>query len=139
MSTFYYKGYNGTFDLLLQGANDIFEIIPSRVINEATFLLKVKNSSYLDYEQLRLINFTLIAKEVVTDRPKYSAVPVVVYILDQNDNFPEFTQSVYEVSVPENCEVGTTIAWVQALDEDSGNYGTRGVRYTNLAGSIQNL
>lgn len=125
--------------MLLQGANGIFEITPPRVINEATFLLKVKNSSYLDYEQLRFINFTLVANEVVTEGPKRSAVPVVVYVLDQNDNFPEFTQSVYEVTVPENCEVGTTIAWVQALDEDSGNYGTKGVRYTNLAGSIQNL
>lgn len=66
-------------------------------------------------------------------------VPVAVHIMDRNDNFPEFTRNVYEVSVPENCEVGTTVAWVQALDEDSGTFGTQGVRYTNLAGSIENL
>lgn len=46
---------------------------------------------------------------------------------------------MYEVSVPENCAVGTTVAWVQALDEDSGNFGTRGVRYTHLTGSIEDL
>ena len=35
--------------------------------------------------------------------------------------------------------MGTTVAWVQALDEDSGNYGTQGIRYTSLGGSISEL
>lgn len=82
------------------------------------------------------VNFTLVAKEVVPVKSKYSTVPVTVFIKDQNDNYPEFTESTYEVSIPENCVVGTTVAWVQALDEDSGNFGTRGIRYTHLGGSI---
>lgn len=82
------------------------------------------------------VNFTLIAKEVVTSAPKLSKVPVVVFVKDQNDNYPEFTEDKYEVSIPENCAVGTTVAWVQALDEDSDNFGTHGIRYTNLGGSI---
>lgn len=69
----------------------------------------------------------------------YSIVPITVHIKDENDNFPEFTQSLYTVSVPENCGIGTTVAWVQALDQDSDNYGTRGIRYTSLGGSIANL
>lgn len=113
--------------------------MPSKVINEAAFIIRVKNASALDYEQISNINFTLIAEEVVFENPKRTRVPVVVHVRDRNDNYPEFTKSSYEVMVPENCEVGTTIAWVQALDDDSGNLGTRGVRYTNLAGSIQNL
>lgn len=71
--------------------------------------------------------------------PKFSEVPVIVRILDRNDNYPEFTKSSYDVWVPENCDAGTTVAWVQALDDDSGTYGTMGVRYTNIAGSIANL
>ena len=63
-------------------------------------------------------------------------VPITVFIKDQNDNYPEFTENIYEVSIPENCAVGSTVAWVQALDEDSKNFGTRGIRYTNLSGSI---
>jgi cadherin 23 len=63
----------------------------------------------------------------------------MVHIKDENDNFPEFTESLYKVSIPENCGVGTTVAWVQALDQDSDNYGTRGIRYTSLSGSIANL
>lgn len=66
-------------------------------------------------------------------------MPIVVHIKDENDNFPEFTESLYTVSIPENCGVGTTVAWVQALDQDSDNYGTRGIRYTSLGGSIANL
>ncbi|KAF5304330.1 hypothetical protein FQA39_LY09709 [Lamprigera yunnana] len=133
------QGNNGTFELAIKGSNNIFEVTPSKVINEATFIIRVKNSSYLDYEKTTRINFTLVAKEVVLDNPKNSQVSVTVYIRDQNDNYPEFSQNYYEVSVYENCEVGSTIAWVQALDDDSGNYGTRGVRYTNVTGSIQHL
>lgn len=83
-----------------------------------------------------VVNFTLVAKEVVPVVPKYSIVPVTVFIRDQNDNYPEFTEAIYEVSVLENCAVGSTVAWVQALDGDSGTFGTRGIRYTNLSGSI---
>lgn len=109
------------------------------MINEATFTVRVKNASNLDYEKIKMINFTLVAKEIVKHNPKFSEVPVVVHVLDRNDNYPEFTKSVYEVFVPENCDVGTTVAWVQALDDDSGRYGTMGIRYTNLAGSIQHM
>lgn len=83
-----------------------------------------------------MVNFTIIAKEITPISPKHSAVPVTVFVMDQNDNYPEFTEDVYEVSIPENCDEGTTVAWVQALDEDSGNFGTRGIRYTTLGGSI---
>ncbi|XP_053979716.1 cadherin-23 [Hylaeus volcanicus] len=129
-------GSNGTFRIFIEGDDGMFDVTPFRGINEAPFLIRVKNSSKLDFEVKSEINFTLIAKEVVSVAPKYSMVPVTVFIKDQNDNYPEFTQDIYEVSIPENCAVGTTVAWVQALDEDSGNFGTRGIRYTHLGGSI---
>lgn len=154
-----FQGTNGTFRMFIEGDDGIFDVTPSRGINEAPFLIRVKNSSKLDFEtrsgklrtysklkfdlqrcdnlaMILAVNFTLIAKEVVTLAPKLSKVPVVVFIKDQNDNYPEFTEDKYEVSIPENCAVGTTVAWVQALDEDSGNFGTLGIRYTNLGGSI---
>ena len=83
-----------------------------------------------------MVNFTLVAKEITPVSPKYSAVPVTVFIKDQNDNYPEFTKDIYEVSIPENCVEGTTVARVQALDADSDNLGTHGIRYTTLGGSI---
>lgn len=123
----------------MTGADDIFEITPPKVINEASFLIRVKNSTLLDYEQIKSFNFTLVAQEISTLERKMSQVPVTVKLIDRNDNFPEFRRNIYEVNVPENSEVGTTVAWVQALDEDSGKFGTQGVRYTSLAGSIENL
>jgi len=44
-----------------------------------------------------VMNFTLIAKETVPHKAKYSLAPVTVYIRDMNDNFPDFTQPFYEV------------------------------------------
>ncbi|XP_050299893.1 cadherin-23 isoform X2 [Anthonomus grandis grandis] len=135
----YDQGINGTFELYIRNGQNIFEINPKRATNEAPFTIKVKNSTALDYERIKSLNFTLVAKEVVKHNPKFSEVPVKVYIQDRNDNYPEFVKNSYEVWVPENCDVGTTVAWVQALDDDSGVYGTMGVRYTNIAGSISNL
>lgn len=102
-------------------------------------MIRVKNSTLLDYEQIKTINFTIVAQEISTNERKTSQVPVTVRLIDRNDNFPEFTRNIYEVNVPENCDVGTTVAWVQALDEDSGKFGTQGVRYTSLSGSIENM
>lgn len=114
----------------------MFDITPTKAVNEATFMIRVRNNSLLDYERIKSINLTVVAKEIVKDNPKFSEASVTIRVLDRNDNFPEFTRSIYQVYVPENCEIGTTVAWVQALDEDSGNFGTRGIRYTNIAGSI---
>lgn len=125
--------------MFIFGANDTFQVTPSKIINEATFLIRIRDPTLLDYEEIKVFHFTLVAKETTTINPKTTTAAVTVYVLDKNDNYPEFTKKTYEVSVPENCEVGTTVAWVQALDEDSGIFGTHGIRYTNLAGSIENL
>ncbi|KAJ8730632.1 hypothetical protein PYW08_002045 [Mythimna loreyi] len=135
----YDQGKNGTFELYLTGDHGVFDVTPFKGINEAAFLIRVNDASFLDYEKVTVMNFSLVAKEIVTKDPKMSIVPIVVHIKDENDNFPEFTESLYTVSIPENCGVGTTVAWVQALDQDSDNYGTRGIRYTSLGGSIANL
>lgn len=41
-----------------------------------------------------------------------------------------------KVTIPENSVSGTTVAWVEAFDRDSSLYGSEGVRYTALGGSI---
>lgn len=69
----------------------------------------------------------------------YSSAHVQIFIRDQNDNFPEFSQTIYNASVLENSEQDTIITHVQAVDVDSGDYGTMGIRYTNLRGGIAHL
>ncbi|XP_063703738.1 LOW QUALITY PROTEIN: cadherin-23 [Culicoides brevitarsis] len=132
------QGNNGTFELFLEPPNDVFDISPKRAINEANFLIRVRNPKMLDYEKVKLLNFSIVAKEIVKNG-KSSKVPVTIRIRDRNDNFPEFARHVYEVSVPENADIGWKIAEIEAFDADSGDFGTQGIRYTNLTGSIAHL
>lgn len=131
-------GNNGTFRLFLDPPNDLFEIVPDIAVNEASFMIRVRNPKSLDYEELKEINFTLFAREV--DEPsRYSSAHIQIFIRDQNDNFPEFSQNIYNVSLPENSEVGTTVTKIEASDIDSGDFGTLGIRYRNLRGGIAHL
>lgn len=66
----YDLGNNGTFELYLDPPNDIFDISPKRSVNEATFIIRVRNAKLLDYERLKVLNFTIIAKET-TQEGKY--------------------------------------------------------------------
>lgn len=46
------QGTNGTFRIFIEGDNGIFDVTPFRGINEAPFLIRVKNSSKLDFEKI---------------------------------------------------------------------------------------
>lgn len=48
---------------------------------------------------------------------------VHVELMDANDHSPEFSQSVYKLSVPEDAEIGTRFGDVFARDYDSGSFG----------------
>ncbi|XP_075231619.1 cadherin 88C [Lycorma delicatula] len=135
----YDQGNNGTFEMYIVDDEGIFDVTPRHGINEATFLIRVKDPARLDFESVKVMNFTLVAKETVEQNPKFSEASVTIHIRDVNDNFPEFSKSVYEVAVPENSGPGTTIVWVQAEDEDSGNFGSQGIRYTSLRGSVAEM
>lgn len=134
----YDLGNNGTFELYLDPPNDIFEISPRRSLNEATFIVRVRNPKILDYEKIKVLNFTIVAKEITADG-KFSSVPLIVYIKDRNDNIPQFSKSSYNVAIPENIVAGVSIARIEAIDLDSGNFGTQGIRYTGITGSIAQL
>ncbi|XP_017143334.1 cadherin-23 [Drosophila miranda] len=132
------EGNNGTFRLFLDPPNDLFEIVPELAVNEANFMLRVKNPKSLDFEQFVEINFTIFAREI--DEPsRWSSAHVQIFIRDQNDNFPEFRHAIYNASVLENSDQGTIITKVEAVDVDSGDYGTMGIRYTNLRGGLAHL
>lgn len=63
-------------------------------------------------------------------------MPLIVHIKDRNDNIPQFLKQSYNVQIPENIAVGTSIAKIEAVDLDSGNYGTQGIRYTAVTGKF---
>jgi hypothetical protein len=126
-------GTNGTFKLFLEGDRNIFEVTPALAINDASFMVRVRDQGRLDYEAVKEINFTLVAREV-TAGARESRVPVTVHIRDINDNPPEFLQARYTVTVPEDIGPGERVARVQAVDRDSGLFGTEGIRYTSVTG-----
>lgn len=82
---------------------------------------------------------TLAYDDSLIPNSSYSSAHIQIFIRDQNDNFPEFSRSIYNANVLENSEQGTMIAQVQAVDVDSGDFGTTGIRYTNLRGGIAHL
>lgn len=134
----YDQGHNGTFDLYLEPNNGLFEISPSRAVNEATFFLRVRDPDLLDYEKVKSMNFTIHAREIASEG-KHSMAKIMVHVRDQNDNFPEFSKTMYECYLPENSRVGALLTQVQAIDVDSGDFGTSGIRFINLSGSIADL
>ncbi|XP_077166918.1 protocadherin beta-16-like isoform X5 [Paroedura picta] len=48
---------------------------------------------------------------------------IIIKVLDNNDNFPQFGDSVYKVKLKENTPSGTLVTKVEATDRDFGSYG----------------
>lgn len=68
-----------------------------------------------------------------TNRTRTSArASVVVYLDDVNDNAPRFTSAEYDVQLPENATAGVRVTTVEAVDPDTGLFGS--VRYTAVLG-----
>ncbi|NXA34968.1 CADN protein, partial [Eudromia elegans] len=68
-------------------------------------------------------------------QPNSDVAYVRVFISDVNDNKPVFTQSVYEVNVDEDQDVGSTVVTVSANDEDEGTNAK--LRYQITAGNAR--
>ena len=83
----------------------------------------------LDREKERIYNLKIIARDGGRPR-KTGSVEITIQIMDENDNDPVFDNSTYEVSVPENLPINSSILHVRAHDLDSGHYGTVVYRLT---------
>ncbi|XP_054998209.1 protocadherin gamma-A5 isoform X4 [Sorex araneus] len=76
----------------------------------------------LDREKVAFHDLILTALD--GGRPILSGTTHIhVMVLDANDNAPQFTQSEYRVSVPENIPVGTRLLTLTATDPDEGING----------------
>ncbi|XP_066479015.1 protocadherin beta-16-like [Tiliqua scincoides] len=88
-----------------------------------------KGKNYLDLVVVKQLDrekeavFELILTAVDGGVPQRTGtVHIKVNILDSNDNFPQFTQSEYNVSLRENSPQGTLVTKVEARDSDFGSY-----------------
>ncbi|PVD34510.1 hypothetical protein C0Q70_05785 [Pomacea canaliculata] len=74
----------------------------------------------LDYEDSPQVNISITCSDHGIPRLTTSTT-FIIYVLDVNDNAPQFTQSVYNGSVKESIEGGQKVVQVLALDKDGFN------------------
>ncbi|XP_063053948.1 B-cadherin-like [Engraulis encrasicolus] len=86
----------------------------------------------LDRETIAEYRLVAHADVVASSRPEDSETPVdiIIKVIDQNDNTPEFSQAVYEGSVPEAAGSGTEFMRVTATDADEPNTDNSDMRYS---------
>ena len=54
----------------------------------------------------------------MSDPTRMSQVLLLIRVLDVNDNRPEFEQPLYNASISETADLGTTLIQVAAFDDD---------------------
>ncbi|XP_038055589.1 protocadherin Fat 1-like isoform X3 [Patiria miniata] len=77
---------------------------------------QISSAGQLDYETQSLYHFEALA----SDGSFSCASQIFVGLLDENDNPPVFSSSVYNESVSENTTLNTLLTRVQAVDPDTG-------------------
>ena len=85
----------------------------------------------LDREVEDEYNLVVVAQDP-TNPDFNSTATVTIHILDVNDNAPQFDVNLYNFSVKENSNTGTTVGVVMATDSDVGENGH--VTYTIASG-----
>ncbi|CAD5123767.1 DgyrCDS12075 [Dimorphilus gyrociliatus] len=117
------EGPHGIMNVTL--FSDIFILSPKNLIaNEASLLLRVSNSTALDYEQNTNFTFDIEVKEHQTNEEYSNTATIIVQVIDINDNWPVFDNSdPYVVSILENSPINTFVANISATDKDSGTLG----------------
>ncbi|XP_041845600.1 protocadherin alpha-8-like isoform X11 [Melanotaenia boesemani] len=73
----------------------------------------------LDREKQASVKLTLTAIDGGTP-VKSGTSEITVNVLDNNDNIPTFTKTLYKTSILENAPTGTTVVRVTATDADEG-------------------
>ncbi|XP_048389754.2 protocadherin-23 isoform X2 [Stegostoma tigrinum] len=74
--------------------------------------------SHLDHEMQKSYTLTISGSD--NGLPVQSSTQILtVVVVDINDEAPKFQESVYDVGIPENLNVGTYVVKVEAFDGDS--------------------
>ncbi|XP_014844381.1 PREDICTED: neural-cadherin-like [Poecilia mexicana] len=105
-----------------------FYLSPNREDGSASILV----SEPLDYEITPFFSLRVRAQNVAAV-PLAAFTRVYVNITDVNDNVPFFTSSIYEASVTEGAQIGTSVLQVSAHDKDLGLNGE--ITYSLLSDS----
>ncbi|XP_077983747.1 protocadherin-1-like [Glandiceps talaboti] len=107
-------GRRGEIEYILLNLQHVFEIDSS--------LGEITAKGVLDGEGV--VRYDIIVSACDGGRPKLcSDATVELHVIDENDNAPMFSQSIYYFSIFENVEKGSPVGRVTATDQDSGENG----------------
>ena len=103
------------------GSNGVIDYYVDHIALEFKFIFDSNGHlevlTAFDYEDTRMYNFTVLA--VDKGNPSLTATAtILVYILDENDNTPVFSQSLYQSNISECSSVGDEVTVLQATDAD---------------------
>ncbi|XP_051504307.1 cadherin-23 [Myxocyprinus asiaticus] len=118
------EGVNSMFQVVLTGNNsEHFSISPTSVQGRAD--IRVRVAVPLDYETIRSYSFSLYANESLAEHVGFARV--FIDLMNENDNRPIFSQTLYNISLPESTDPGASLVQIKATDNDFGTFGV--VRY----------
>ncbi|XP_047209474.1 protocadherin alpha-10-like [Girardinichthys multiradiatus] len=92
----------------------------------------------LDREKQSLIQFIVTAVDGGTPA-KSGSMTIIVNVLDNNDNPPAFSQTLYKAKVYENVKIGTSIIRLNATDLDAGQNGQIIYSFSEVSGKEKDL
>lgn len=140
-------GTNSKYNLTIsnvKNSDGVFEIFPTSSEGRTQVIVKVKDSSRLDYdvenEERRTFLFEILATE---NHLPVSKTLVEIHLDGVNDNFPMFEESNYRLKVEENTDIGFKVGDIAATDKDVGKYGKlkyilRGFSSENFGTDVEN-
>lgn len=106
------SGRNGEVSAVIQDGSGPFHL---KKTHDGNYM--IETSGYLDREKVMSYNITLLARDYGT--PSLSSVKhLLVSVLDENDNTPVFSTSIYKASFKENNYAGYEVLQVEAHDDD---------------------
>jgi cadherin EGF LAG seven-pass G-type receptor 1 len=128
MVLYYFQAQNGSDDE--QVTEPAFRIDPRTGV--------VTTRTALDRETVESYVLSVIASDQAPLPERRSSTATLrVRVLDDNDNYPQFTERTYSVLVPEDVDYtqNPVIGAVKAVDADQGTNAA--VRYAIIGGNTQ--
>lgn len=101
----------------------------------------VTTRNSLDREKTEVYTVIIQASDLAMpamDR-KTASTSLVVHVLDDNDNYPQFSERIYNALIPEDLDYSTNpvVAHIRATDADTGVNAA--VRYSIIGGNTQSI
>uniref|UniRef100_A0AAY5EMS4 Cadherin domain-containing protein n=1 Tax=Electrophorus electricus TaxID=8005 RepID=A0AAY5EMS4_ELEEL len=114
----------------------IHDSVPFKIQNTYKNKYSLVVDGPLDRESMSQYNITITAADGGSP-PLSSQTVITVHVSDVNDNAPSFPDSVINVSVKENSQIGTVIHIVTAFDPDVGDNSR--ITYSLMEGPLTSM